>query len=168
MLAIRYVSSAVVLLLLAHSGSAEFQVSEKCWVKNPRVDPRCAWCCLEMLARQHGIKAMYNIGQDQPRCAKIPDLEEALKKSPILYWLEYPGVQNFALLRHAMKHKLGAMIGLHKGVAGPDKHVVIVTKITSQRIEYLDPNDGPGITRLISPQKLFRSWDGLLIIIKKN
>src|SRR6516165_6270820 len=56
---------SAVCLLLPSVGFSEVKIAKTCRIAN-QMDGRCGWSALETLARHHGIKSLYGVGDKYP------------------------------------------------------------------------------------------------------
>ena len=147
------------LLLIASVVRAEVKVPAECRIKN-RPPGRCGWCCLETLARYLKIKALYGLTQQNPSRCDVRNLETVLADSEIPYRVQHPGSHDQAILRHAVRENLGAVVGFRELYPGAGGHIVTLVDLTENGVQVIDPNDTDGRTRRMTLERFLYWWDG--------
>ena len=155
------------LLLLPGAVRAEVKVPAACRIRN-RPPGRCGWCSLETLARHHKIEALYGVTQQNASRCDASNLETTVADADVSYRIQYPGYRSQAILRYAVQHSLGAVVGfreLHPGAGG---HIVTLIDLTEDTVQVIDPNDADGRTRRMPLDRFLYWWDGFALVLENT
>ena len=153
------------LILFPPSLQAEVRVPMSCRIKN-RPPGRCGWCCIETLARHHKIKVLYGLTEQNPSRCDVANLEAVVADADVAYRIQYPGSRNPAILRHAVREGLGAVIGFRELYPGAGGHIVTLIDLTEDGVEVIDPNDAVGRTRRMTLDRFLYWWDGFALVLE--
>src|SRR5439155_13777417 len=160
----KMLSFALTLLLLLPSFvQAEVNVVATCRIKN-RPPGRCGWCCVETLARHHKIEALYGLAETNASRCDVSNLETVVADAEVSYRIQYPGIRNQAILRHAVQENLGAVIGFRELYPGAGGHIVTLIDLTDDGVQVIDPNDADGRTRYMTLSRFLYWWDGFALV----
>ena len=155
----------VSLFLVPSAVRAEVPIPLDCRVHNqPR--ERCAWCALETLARYHQIDELYDLAQKHSEAASIADLESALDEVNINYRVQDPGPRDVAILRYAVREKLGAVVGFREAKPGAGRHMVTLVDYGPNAVRVIDSNDADGRVRTMPLKRFLSWWDGFALVIE--
>jgi hypothetical protein len=153
------------LLLIAGVARAEVKVPAACRIKN-RPPGRCGWCCLETLARHHKIHVLYGLTEHNASRCDIGNLETVVADADVPYHIQYPGSRSPAILRHAVRQGLGAVIGFRELYPGAGGHIVTLIDFTDDGVQVIDPNDADGRTRRMTLDRFLYWWDGFALVLE--
>jgi hypothetical protein len=145
--------------------SAEVPIPLDCRVRNLPGD-RCGWCALETLGRYHRIADLYHLADKHTSRAGIADLEEALDKCNVNYRVQDAGLRNKAILRYAVREKLGAIVGFGEHTPGSGRHIVTLVDYGPEEVRVIDSNDADGRIRTLSLKRFLSWWDGFVLVIE--
>lgn len=152
------------LLLLPGVLRAEIRVSAVCRIRN-RPPGRCGWCCVETLARHHKIEALYGLAEQNASRCDVSNLETAVTAADVGYRIQYPGNRGETILRYAVRHNLGAVVGFRELYPGAGGHIVTLIDLTEDSVQVIDPNDADGRTRRMSLNRFLYWWDGFALVL---
>ena len=152
-------------LILPGAIRAEVNVAAACRITN-RPPGRCGWCCLETLARHHGIKALYGLTEHKASRCDVSDLENTVMEADISYRIQYPGNRNQAILRYAVRKGLGAVVGFRGLYPGAGGHIVTLIDLGDQGVQVIDPDDADGRTRRMTLEHFLYWWDGFALVLE--
>jgi hypothetical protein len=157
---------ALVLFLLSPGAVwSEVNVPPECRVKN-RPPGRCGWCSLETLARTHHLEVLYNLTEENPTTCDEAGLESVLTDQKIPYRIQHSGKVNQTILKYAIDHGLGAVIGFRELYPGAGGHIVTLIDITKDKARVIDSNDQDGRTREMSLERFLFWWDGFALVLE--
>jgi hypothetical protein len=151
-------------LLLPGAIRAEVKVPAACRIRN-RPPGRCGWCSLETLARHHKIEALYGLTERNASRCDVSTLETTVSEADVSYRIQYPGQRNQAILRYAVQHSLGAVIGFRELYPGAGGHIVTLIDFTDDSVQVIDPNDADGRTRRMALDRFLYWWDGFALVL---
>ena len=154
-----------VFLVVPSALRAEVNVPAACRIRN-RPPGRCGWCSLETLARHHKIEGLYGLTEQNASRSDVGNLEATVADADVSYRIQYPGYRSQAILRYAVQHSLGAVVGfreLHPGAGG---HIVTLIDFTEDAVQVIDPNDADGRTRRMSLDRFLYWWDGFALVLE--
>jgi hypothetical protein len=154
-----------VLCLFPSAAFSEVKIPAKFRIKN-QPPGRCGWCALETLARFHHLKALYGLTEKNASRARPPDLEASLEDAGVPYRIQYPGDHDTAILRYAIDHNLGAVVGFEEAFPGAGRHIVTLIDFSDDRALVIDPNDADTATHTMDRERFLRWWDGFALVIK--
>jgi hypothetical protein len=158
-------SVALTLLLLFPTAiRAEVKVQAACRIRN-RPPGRCGWCSLETLARHHKIEALYGLTEQNPSRCDVSNLETTVADADVSYRIQYPGHRSQAILRYAVQHSLGAVIGFRELYPGAGGHIVTLIDLSEDGVQVIDPNDPDGRTRRMTLDRFLYWWDGFALVL---
>jgi hypothetical protein len=153
------------LLLLPCISWAEVKIRMACRIKN-RPPGRCGWCALETLARHHQLTVLYGLtDRNDSRCCPS-SLEESLTDSGVTYRIQYPGTYNQAILKYAIREKLGAVVGFRELYSGAGGHIVTLVDLTEDSVKVIDSNDEDRRTRTMTLDRFLYWWDGFALVLE--
>jgi hypothetical protein len=154
-------------LVLPGPAWAEIDIAPACRVKNSPPG-RCGWCAVETLARYHGLRGLYGLAQKNPSTCNPGNLEEALVETGICYRIQYPGRHKLAILRYAIREKLGAVIGFRQPSPNSIGHIVTLVDFTEAAVKIIDSNDTDLPTRQMSLDRFLAEWDGFALVLEPD
>jgi ABC-type bacteriocin/lantibiotic exporter with double-glycine peptidase domain len=146
---------------------AEVPIPMECRVRDLPGD-RCGWCALETLARFHHITELNHLADKQTGRASIADLEAALDKVEVNFRVQDPGIRNKAILRYAVREKLGAIVGFRELTPGAGRHIVTLVDYEPDEVRVIDSNDSDGRIRTMSLKRFLSWWDGFVLVIEPD
>jgi hypothetical protein len=152
-------------LLVPSAGRAEVPIPLECRVRN-QPGERCAWCALETLARYHEITDLYDLAEKHTKPASIADLESALDKVNVNYRVQDAGPLDIAILRYALREKLGAVVGFPEAKPGAGRHMVTLVDYGPNEVRVIDSNDADGRVRTMPLKRFLSWWDGFALVIE--
>jgi hypothetical protein len=152
-------------LLIPGAVRAEVTVSAACRIKN-RPPGRCGWCCLETLARHHKIKSLYGLTEHNASRCDVTNLENTVIEAEVPYRIQYPGGRGQAILRHAVREGLGAVVGFRELYPGAGGHIVTLIDLNEDGVQVIDPNDADGRTRRMTLERFLYWWDGFALVLE--
>jgi hypothetical protein len=144
---------------------AEIDISPSCRVKNSPPG-RCGWCAVETLARFHGLRGLYGLAAKHASTCNPGNLEEVLAEMGVNYRIQYPGTRDLDILRYAVKHELGAAIGLRQAAPVTIGHIVTLVDLTDSSVRIIDSNDADCRIRQVSVEKFLADWDGFALVLE--
>jgi hypothetical protein len=153
------------LLLAPSSVPAEVKVSMACRIKN-RPPGLCGWCAIETLGRHHKLTTLYGLTDHHSACCQVSDLEDALDQAGVPYRIQYAGDTNLAILKHAIREDLGAVIGFRELRPGAGGHIVTLIDLTDDTAKVIDSNDVDRRTRVMSLDHFLYWWDGFALVLE--
>ena len=152
-------------LLIPGAVRAEVSVSAACRIKN-RPPGRCGWCSLETLARHHKIKSLYGLTEHNASRCDVGNLETTVIEAEVPYRIQYPGSRSQAILRHAVREGLGAVVGFRELYPGAGGHIVTLIDLGEDGVQVIDPNDADGRTRRMTLDRFLYWWDGFALVLE--
>jgi hypothetical protein len=155
------------LFLVPAAARAEVPIPMECRVRDLPGD-RCGWCALETLARYHHITELNHLADKKTGRASIADLEEALDKVEVNYRVQDPGIRNKAILRYAVREKLGAIVGFRELTSGAGRHIVTLVDYGPDEVRVIDSNDSDGRIRTMPLKRFLSWWDGFVLVIEPD
>jgi hypothetical protein len=153
-------------LLLPSLAFSEVKIAKTCRVANQK-DGRCGWSALETLARYHGIKSLYGVGDGHPANTRPKDLEQAVVASGAKYRIQSRGCRDTEVLRSSVRDDLGAIVGLRPTYPGGRGHIVTLVDFGIEEVRFIDPNDQDGQVRTIDIESFLERWDGFTLVLER-
>ncbi len=164
---IRGIALVALFLVVPSLGRTEVLIPLDCRVRN-LPGQRCGWCALETLARYHKITELHNLADKQTNSASPADLEAALDKVNVNYRVQDAGLRNKAILRYAVREKLGAIVGFRELTPGAGRHIVTLVDYGPDEVRVIDSNDADGRIRSMSVKHFLSWWDGFVLVIEPD
>jgi hypothetical protein len=158
--------ASAVCLLLPSVAFSEVKIAKTCRIAN-QLDGRCGWSALETLARHHGIKSLYGVGEKYPANTRPKDLESAVVASGAKYRIQSRGCRDTEILRDSVRDNLGAIVGLRPTYSGGRGHIVTLVDFGSDEVRYLDPNDTDSQVRTMDTESFLARWDGFTLVLER-
>lgn len=144
---------------------AQVSIPLDCRIRNlPR--QRAGWCALETLARYHHLTELYHLADEHTSAAQPADLEEALDKVNVNYRVQDTGCRNKAILRYAVREKLGAVVSFREYKKGAGRHMLTLVDYGPTEVRVIDSNDSDGLIRTMSLKRFLSWWDGFALVIE--
>jgi hypothetical protein len=153
-------------LLLPSLGFSEVKIAKTCRITN-QADGRCGWSALETLARHHGIKSLYGLGDKYPANTRPKDLEGAVVAGGAKYRIQSRGCRDTEILRDSVRDNLGAIVGLRPTYSGGRGHIVTLVDFGSDEVRFLDPNDTDSRVRKMDTESFLARWDGFTLVLER-
>jgi hypothetical protein len=155
------------LLILANFARSEVNIPSECRIPNKSADGRCGWCALETLARRHGIRSLYGLAEKYPSRTRPRDLEAAVAASEVRYHIQQRGCRRTEILRDAINHDLGAIVGFRPAYPGAGGHIVTLVDFGPTKVRYLDSNDKDDRVRTMDLDSFLEEWDGFALVLER-
>jgi hypothetical protein len=140
-------------------------IAPECRVAN-RPPGRCGWCAVETLARHHGIKALYGLVDKNSSQSRPADLEKVVAASQSRFRVQQRGAQGTEILDHAIRSRLGAVVGLRPSTGNAGGHIVTLVDFGPEEVRYIDPNY-PDRVRMMDREGFMERWDGFALILDR-